>query len=142
MGLAASSDHERSVRVLSPSSSSVFAALPGYPVRAVGDLVDAVEEGQAPGDLALGDIVPGALHLGLDEDADRPGPLLENRRLEDEEAELLAVDVLLRLEDVALLDLDSFRLGGGCGIYWTYFDGSGDEQSGPAEGREARDGTA
>lgn len=26
-------------------------------------------------------------------------------------------------------------------IYWTYFDGS-DEQSGPAEGREARDGTA
>ena len=27
-------------------------------------------------------------------------------------------------------------------IYWTYFDESGDEQSGPAEGREARDGTA
>lgn len=27
-------------------------------------------------------------------------------------------------------------------IYWTYFDGSGDEQSGPAGGREARDGTA
>ena len=27
-------------------------------------------------------------------------------------------------------------------IYWTYFDGSGDEESGPAEGREARDGTA
>ncbi|WP_305141085.1 helix-turn-helix domain-containing protein [Acutalibacter muris] len=26
-------------------------------------------------------------------------------------------------------------------IYWTYFDGS-DEESGPAEGREARDGTA
>lgn len=26
-------------------------------------------------------------------------------------------------------------------IYWTYFDGS-NEQSGPAEGREARDGTA
>lgn len=26
-------------------------------------------------------------------------------------------------------------------IYWTYFDGS-DEQSGPAEGRDARDGTA
>ena len=26
-------------------------------------------------------------------------------------------------------------------IYWTYFDGS-DEQSGPAEGREAQDGTA
>lgn len=27
-------------------------------------------------------------------------------------------------------------------IYWTYFDGSADEESGPAEGREARDGTA
>lgn len=27
-------------------------------------------------------------------------------------------------------------------IYWTYFDESRDEQSGPAEGREARDGTA
>ena len=27
-------------------------------------------------------------------------------------------------------------------IYWTYFDGSGDEESGPAGGREARDGTA
>lgn len=27
-------------------------------------------------------------------------------------------------------------------IYWTYFDGSGDEQSSPAESREARDGTA
>lgn len=27
-------------------------------------------------------------------------------------------------------------------IYWTYFDGSTDEESGPAEGREARDGTA
>ena len=27
-------------------------------------------------------------------------------------------------------------------IYWTYFDESGDERSGPAEGREARDGTA
>ncbi len=27
-------------------------------------------------------------------------------------------------------------------IYWTYFDESGDEESGPAEGREARDGTA
>ena len=26
-------------------------------------------------------------------------------------------------------------------IYWTYFDGSGDEESGPAGGREARDGT-
>ena len=86
------------------------AALPGYPVGPVGDLVDAVEEGQAPGDLALGDIVPGALHLGLDEDVNRSGPLLENRRLEDEEAELLAVDVLLRLEDVALLDLDRVPL--------------------------------
>ena len=27
-------------------------------------------------------------------------------------------------------------------IYWTYFDGSADEESGPAEGREAHDGTA
>ena len=27
-------------------------------------------------------------------------------------------------------------------IYWTYFDESADEESGPAEGREARDGTA
>lgn len=27
-------------------------------------------------------------------------------------------------------------------IYWTYFAGSADEESGPAEGREARDGTA
>ena len=27
-------------------------------------------------------------------------------------------------------------------IYWTYFDWSGDEESGPAGGREARDGTA
>lgn len=27
-------------------------------------------------------------------------------------------------------------------IFWTYFDESSDEQSGPAEGREARDGTA
>lgn len=27
-------------------------------------------------------------------------------------------------------------------IYWTYFDESGDNQSGPAEDREARDGTA
>ena len=35
------------------------------------------------------------------------------------------------------------RLGKKAGsIYWTYFDGSADEESGPAEGREARDGTA
>ena len=27
-------------------------------------------------------------------------------------------------------------------IYWTYFDGSADDESGPAGGREARDGTA
>lgn len=27
-------------------------------------------------------------------------------------------------------------------IYWTYFDENSDEQSGPAEGREAQDGTA
>ncbi len=27
-------------------------------------------------------------------------------------------------------------------IFWTYFDESNDEQSGPAEGRETRDGTA
>lgn len=27
-------------------------------------------------------------------------------------------------------------------IYWTYFDESGDEESGPADGRETRDGTA
>lgn len=27
-------------------------------------------------------------------------------------------------------------------IYWTYFDGSGDEESGPAGGRETSDGTA
>lgn len=27
-------------------------------------------------------------------------------------------------------------------IYWMYFDGSADEESGPAEGREAHDGTA
>ena len=27
-------------------------------------------------------------------------------------------------------------------IYWTYTEGSADEKSGPAEGREARDGTA
>ncbi len=34
------------------------------------------------------------------------------------------------------------RLGKKAGsIYWTYFDES-DEESGPAEGREARDGTA
>jgi len=27
-------------------------------------------------------------------------------------------------------------------IFWTYFDESSNDQSGPAEGREARDGTA
>lgn len=46
-----------------------------------------------------------------------------------------------------IFDLTHFkytRLGDGEkeSIFWTYFDGSDDEKSGPAESREARDGTA
>lgn len=64
------------------------------------------------------------------------------------EADLVAMFRLLPEEaKKEIFDLTHFkytRLGDGEkeSIFWTYFDGSDDEKSGPAESREARDGTA
>ena len=64
------------------------------------------------------------------------------------EADLVAMFRLLPEEaKKEIFDLTHFkytRLGDGEkeSIFWTYFDGSDDEKSGPTESREARDGTA
>ena len=75
------------------------------------------------------------------------GLVCDGSPLDDMEADLIAMFRLLPEEeredvfDIVHLKYKR-RLGKKAGsIYWTYFDES-DEESGPAEGREARDGTA
>ena len=76
------------------------------------------------------------------------GLVCDGSPLDDMEADLIAMFRLLpeeEREDVFdIIHLKYKRhLGKKAGsIYWTYFDGSADEESGPAEGREAHDGTA
>ncbi len=76
------------------------------------------------------------------------GLVCDGSPLDNIEADLVAMFRLLPEEeredvfDIVHLKYKR-RLGKKAGsIYWTYFDGSADEESGPAEGREARDGTA
>lgn len=78
-----------------------------------------------------------------------PGaPSCDGVPLSSMEADLVAMFRLLPEEaKKEIFDLTHFkytRLGDGEkeSIFWTYFDGSDDEKSGPAESREARDGTA
>ena len=75
-------------------------------------------------------------------------PSCDGVPLSSMEADLVAMFRLLPEEaKKEIFDLTHFkytRLGDGEkeSIFWTYFDGSDDEKSGPAESREARDGTA
>ena len=76
------------------------------------------------------------------------GLVCDGSPLNNAEADLIAMFRLLSEEeredvfDIVHLKYKR-RLGKKAeSIYWTYFDESGDEESGPAEGREARDGTA
>ena len=68
--------------------------------------------------------------------------------LSDEEADLVAMFRLLPShEREDLFDLTYFKYKKYVehkkeSIYWTYFDESGDEKSGPSQGLDARDGTA
>lgn len=74
-------------------------------------------------------------------------PSCDGVPLSSMEADLVAMFRLLPEEaKKEIFDLTHFkytRLGDGEkeSIFWTYFDGSDDEKSGPAESREARDGT-
>ena len=75
-------------------------------------------------------------------------PSCDGVPLSSMEADLVAMFRLLPEEaKKEIFDLTHFkytRLGDGEkeSIFWTYFDGSEDEKSGPAWSREARDGTA
>lgn len=75
-------------------------------------------------------------------------PSCDGVPLSSMEADLVAMFRLLPEEaKKEIFDLTHFkytRLGDGEkeSIFWTYFDGSEDEKSGPAGSREARDGTA
>lgn len=75
-------------------------------------------------------------------------PICDGIPLSSMEADLVAMFRLLPEEaKKEIFDLTHFkytRLGDGEkeSIFWTYFDESDDEKSGPAESREARDGTA
>lgn len=75
-------------------------------------------------------------------------PSCDGIPLSSMEADLVAMFRLLPEEaKKEIFDLTHFkytRLGDGEkeSIFWTYFDESDDEKSGPAESREARDGTA
>ena len=75
-------------------------------------------------------------------------PSCDGDPLSSMEADLVAMFRLLPEEaKKEIFDLTHFkytRLGAGEkeSIFWTNFDGSDDEKSGPAESREARDGTA
>lgn len=85
--------------------------------------------------------------LDLEAAKQEQGLVCDGSPLNNVEADLIAMFRLLPEEeredvfDIVHLKYER-RLGKKAeSIYWTYFDGS-DEQSGPAEGREARDGTA
>ena len=86
--------------------------------------------------------------LDLEAAKQEQGLVCDGSPLNNVEADLIAMFRLLPEEeredvfDIVHLKYKR-RLGKKAGsIYWTYFDGSADEESGPAEGREARDGTA
>ena len=85
--------------------------------------------------------------LDLEAAKQEQGLVCDGSPLNNVEADLIAMFRLLPEEeredvfDIVHLKYKR-RLGKKAGsIYWTYFDES-DEESGPAEGREARDGTA
>ena len=87
-------------------------------------------------------------NLDLEAAKREQGLVCDGSPLNNAEADLIAMFRLLSEEeredvfDIVHLKYKR-RLGKKAeSIYWTYFDESGDEESGPAEGREARDGTA
>ena len=87
-------------------------------------------------------------NLDLEAAKREQGLFCDGSPLNNAEADLIAMFRLLSEEeredvfDIVHLKYKR-RLGKKAeSIYWTYFDESGDEESGPAEGREARDGTA
>lgn len=75
-------------------------------------------------------------------------PPCDGSPLSEDEADIVAMYRLLpSLQQEELFDLTYFKYKRHVeqkkeSIYWTYHDGSGDEKSGPAEGREPRGGTA
>ena len=86
-------------------------------------------------------------NLDLEAAKREQGLVCDGSPLNNAEADLIAMFRLLSEEeredvfDIVHLKYKR-RLGKKAGsIYWTYFD-ENDEESGPAEGREARDGTA
>ena len=58
----------------------------------------------------MGDIVAGALVLGLHQNVNRPGPFLEDGGLQGKEAQLLAVNVQGGLKYLTLGNLDRLAL--------------------------------
>ena len=87
-------------------------------------------------------------NLDLEAAKREQGLVCDGSPLNNAEADLIAMFRLLSEEeredvfDIVHLKYKR-RLGKKAeSIYWTYFDESGDEESGPAEGSEARDGTA
>ena len=87
-------------------------------------------------------------NLDLEAAKREQGLVCDGSPLNNAEADLIAMFRLLSEEeredvfDIVHLKYKR-RLGKKAeSIYCTYFDESGDEESGPAEGREARDGTA
>ena len=87
-------------------------------------------------------------NLDLEAAKREQGLVCDGSPLNNAEADLIAMFRLLSEEeredvfDIVHLKYKR-RLGKKAeSIYWTYFDESGDEETGPAEGREARDGTA
>ena len=94
-----------------------IAAFSEKPILLVGDCVDSIQENEAPGDLSLGNIVPGTLQLRLHQDIRREYATLEHCVLHGEKAELVAVDVFFRFEHMALGDADglAFRVRPGDG---------------------------
>lgn len=84
----------------------------------------------------------------LEEIKREQGLVCDGSPLDDMEADLIAMFRLLPEEEREdIFDIVHLKYKRRVerkreSIYWTYFDESGDEQSGPAEGREARDGTA
>ena len=85
--------------------------------------------------------------LDLEAAKQEQGLVCDGSPLNNVEADLIAMFRLLPEEEREdIFDIVHLKYGRHLGkkagsIYWTYFDES-DEQSGPVEGREARDGTA
>lgn len=92
--------------------------------------------------------IPEKASISLTEYKTEQGLACDGSPLTEDEADIVAMYRLLpSLHQEELFDLTYFKYKRYVerkkeSIYWTYHDGNGDEKSGPAEGREACDGTA